>query len=66
MNTTIPSGTDVSAALAKLNRAQLERLAELSSVSYYTLLKVQKGVTKNPGIDTARRFMPHVKAAAKG
>ena len=61
----IPSASDVRQALGPLTHAQLTRLADLSQVPFGTLWKVRNGVTKNPGIDTVRKFLPHVGRASK-
>lgn len=63
MDTPIPAVADVQAALRALGHAQMQRLAELSGVPFTTLWKVRSGDTANPGIETVRKFMPHVAAA---
>lgn len=64
MQTSIPSAEDVQAALATLTLKQLDRLAELSGVPASTIYKIKLANTTNPGIETVRKFMPHVAAAA--
>ena len=64
MDGTIPSAEQVRAALAPLNGRQLERLADMSGVPFATIYKVKLGETSNPGIETVRRFFPHIAAAA--
>jgi transcriptional regulator with XRE-family HTH domain len=54
---------DVRAALSALSLRQIERLAELSGVPATTIYKIKRGETVNPGIDTVRKFMPHVEAS---
>lgn len=66
MNDTIPSTEQVRAALAPLNGKQLERLAQLSGVPMTTIYKVKLGETTNPGIETVRKFAPHIAAARAG
>jgi len=61
MSTPIPSAVDIRASLAALSLDQLDRLAELSGVPLPTLSKIRYGQTLNPGIETVRRFMPHVR-----
>ncbi len=64
MNTDIPGADAICARLETMEPAQLRRLAELSGVSYFTLHKIARGITKNPGIDTVRQFFPHITAAS--
>jgi hypothetical protein len=60
MSTPIPSAVDIRASLAALSLDQLDRLAELSGVPLPTLSKIRYGQTLNPGIETVRRFVPHI------
>ena len=54
---------DVRAALSVLSLRQIERLAELSGVPATTIYKIKRGETTNPGIETVRKFMPHVESS---
>lgn len=63
MTSTIPAAKDIRAALEGLGHAQMHELSRLSSVPFTTLWKVRQGETENPGIETVRKFMPHVKQA---
>ena len=63
MENLILSAESVRAALAPLTLKQLERLAELSTVPVSTIYKIKLGKTVNPGVETVRLFMPHIKAA---
>lgn len=65
MSAKIPGVDEVREALGGLSHPQMRRLAELSAVSYFTLLKVRSGETPNPGIETVRKFLPHVSAARR-
>lgn len=65
MNTPIPSAEDVRATLAPLTLRQLAVLSALSGVPAATIYKIKLGTTTNPGIDTARKLMPHVAAALR-
>jgi hypothetical protein len=56
----IPSVDEVRAALEPLTLRQLERLSELSGVPTPTIYKVKLGETTNPGIETVRKFAPHI------
>ena len=47
-----------------LNLKQLDRLSELSGVPVPTIYKIRREETKNPGIDTVRKILPHIDAAA--
>lgn len=63
MDVTIPSAADVREALAPLTLKQLEKLAELSGVPMHTIYKVKRGDTPNPGLETVRKFAPHIGTA---
>lgn len=60
----IPSVDEIRAALAPLTLRQIERLSELSGVPAPTIYKVKLGDTTNPGIETVRKFAPHIRHAA--
>ena len=60
MDINFPSAEQVRAQLAPLTLKQLDRLAELSGVPATTIYKIKRGETANPGIETLRKFMPHV------
>jgi transcriptional regulator with XRE-family HTH domain len=64
MELNIPSSETVRAALAPLTLKQLDTLAELSGVPATTIYKIKRGETENPGIETLRKFAPHIAAAA--
>ena len=59
----IPDAADVRAALAPLSLKQLDKLAALSGVPATTIYKIKLGLTKNPGVVTLRKFIPHIPAA---
>lgn len=40
--------------------AQLGALAQASGVPWTTIYKIQRGETSNPGVETVRKFLPHV------
>lgn len=61
---TLLSAEQVREALGKLNMAQLGELSEKSGVPMPTLYKIRQGETENPGIETVRKFMPHIPKAA--
>lgn len=61
MKTLFPSAIDIRASLLALNMEQIARLAKASGVPATTLMKIRYNQTKNPGIDTVRRFFPHIK-----
>jgi len=63
MEAIIPSSSEVRAQLERLDNVQLQRLAEASKVPFTTLWKIRAGKpggTDNPGLDTVRKFLPHV------
>lgn len=64
MDLLITSAEQVRDALKPLTLRQLDRLSELSGVPATTIYKIQRGETTNPGIETVRKFMPHLDAAA--
>ena len=66
MDTSLLSAEQVQAALAPLTLKQVDRLAELSGVPATTIYKIKRGETANPGIETVRKFMPHVADCADG
>jgi hypothetical protein len=61
-----PTSAQVRELLAGFTLKQLETLAELSGVPFTTLYKIKNEDTKNPGIDTVHKFLPHVSAAMRG
>lgn len=63
MKPEIPSAADIRLLLAPLTGAHLARLAALSGVPWPTIAKMRNGETKNPGIETVRKVLPHVEAA---
>jgi len=65
MDIDIPAISVVRDALAALTMKQLERLAVLSGVPMTTIYKIRLGDTENPGIETVRKFVPHITAAAQ-
>jgi predicted transcriptional regulator len=58
-----PSSEDLQALLKPLTLRHLTALSALSEVPVSTLYKIRSGDTPNPGIETVRSFMPHIKAA---
>lgn len=59
----IPSAAEVRARLLALSYSQVQELSRLSGVPFNTLWNVRKGEeggTSNPGIETVRKFMPHI------
>lgn len=65
MNMNIPSAEAIRASLEALTLRQIDRLAELSGVPRPTLHKIRYGQTPNPGIETVRKFAPHLSAAGQ-
>lgn len=66
MKPNIPSAEQVRKALAPLNLKQVQELARLSGVPATTIYKIQRGETRNPGIETLRGFIGHIAAARRG
>ena len=65
MQPLIPSAEEIRAALAPLTLKQLDYLADLSGVPVTTIYKIKLAETANPGIETVRKFLPHVARAAQ-
>lgn len=60
MHTQIPPISDVQQKLKSLGHAEMHELSRASGVPFTTLWKIRDGVTKNPGIETVRVFLPHI------
>lgn len=45
---------------------QIAQLSTLSGVPSPTIYKIKLGTTENPGIETLRKFMPHMPAVLAG
>lgn len=56
----IPSAAELKAQLETLGHSELQVLANVSDVPFGTLWKVKSGVTTNPGVETVRKFWPHL------
>ena len=63
METKIPTAAEVRERLSPMNTAQIQALADASSVPFTTLLKIKSGITENPRIDTVEQFYAHIEAA---
>ena len=61
MATQIPSVGQLRKRLSEYTMVELEDLALASGVGFSTLLKIKLGTTDNPGIETVRKFEPHMK-----
>lgn len=61
----IPTARMVRARLERLTPPQLKQLAQDSEVPFGTLMKIRIGETKNPGIETVRKFFDLVEASAE-
>ncbi|MBP7501191.1 MAG: hypothetical protein KA784_00225 [Aquabacterium sp.] len=57
----IPSTADIRASLAVFSRKQLDDLGELTGVPATTIYKIKRGVTLDPGIETVRKLLPHLR-----
>jgi hypothetical protein len=60
-----PSTQVIQDRLKGLSHAQLQRLAALSGVPFTTIWKIRINDTKNPGLETVRKFWQHVEAVEK-
>ena len=63
MDITIPSAEDIRASLELLTLRQIDRLSELSGVPVGTIRRIRYAQTPNPGVETVRKFVPHIDAA---
>lgn len=62
METALPGVDEIREAMEPLTLADLDTLAAASGVPATTLYKIKRGETLNPGIETVRKFMPHLAA----
>ena len=62
--TFIPTPASICERLQALSFAQMQELSRQSEVPFTTLWKIRTGETSNPGIDTVRRFLPHIDSVA--
>lgn len=58
MQTYIPSSAEVRKRLQQL---PLDKVAEASGISLYTLQKIRDAITSNPRLETVRRLWPHIR-----
>ena len=65
MRTNILSTEDLCAKLMALPVGSITRLSELSGVPLQTIYSIRSGRTKVAGLETARRIIPHLRAAAR-
>ena len=56
----IPSPQTIRERLGALGHSQVQALAKASEVPFTTLWKIRGGETENPGIETVRKFWPHL------
>lgn len=56
----IPSIETLRAALEPLTMRGLEELAAKSGVPFTTLYKIKLGTTRDPGLETVRKFAAHL------
>jgi len=61
MDTNIPTMDEIRAALAPFGLKQIDRLSERSGVPATTIYKIKRGETGNPGIETVRMIVPHIR-----
>lgn len=57
----IPSTADIRASLSAFSRKQLDDLGELTGVPPTTIYKIKLGVTRDPGLETVRKLLPHLR-----
>jgi predicted transcriptional regulator len=60
MDTQIPSVEQIRAWLAGLDAPQFQALADTAGVPFTTLLKIRRGETKDPRLETVRCLFPHM------
>lgn len=54
------SAKELQAEMQKLRDKDMRELAEKTGLSYDALARVRRGVIGNPGIETCRKFWPHL------
>lgn len=65
MRTLLPSADQVRTGLQSLSLAELSGLSVRSGVPFSTLVKIRNGHTPNPGLETVRKFYPHIPTGAE-
>jgi len=58
----IPTTETIRAELRRLTIKQMEQLADVSGVSFGALMKIRRGDTPNPGIETVAKFLGHIES----
>jgi len=61
MDARIPTIEELRSALEPLGQSELMELAAASGVPFHTLLKLRRGETQNPRLDTVRSLIPHLR-----
>ena len=61
----IPSSADIRRRILPMTQAQLRALQALSGVPFDTLMKIRLGAVQNPGIETVRKFVGHIREAKR-
>ncbi len=59
----IPSAADIRASLAIYTRKQLDELGGITGVPATTIYKIKLGITRDPGIETVRKLITHLRPA---
>ncbi len=59
-----PSASEIRSLLESLTLRQLHILSDLSGIPFPTIRNIRYGATPNPGIETVRQVLIHVRAAA--
>ncbi len=60
MKERLPSTKQVRAMLRPLTLLQVQEVGRSSGVPWTTIYKIKRGETTNPGMDTVRKFLPHL------
>ena len=60
MSFTTPTLPEVQKRLKRLNQAGIRALSELSGTPFMSIMKIRCGLTKQPGYETVRSFLPFV------
>jgi predicted transcriptional regulator len=60
MKERLPSTKQVRAMLRPLTLLQVQEVGRSSGVPWTTIYKIKRGETVNPGMDTVRKFLPHL------
>jgi predicted transcriptional regulator len=65
MASQLPTFSDLKGRLAGMTHAEVQKLATQSGVPFMTLWNIRAGNTKNPRLETLRKFWPLINRRSK-